>query len=112
MSIKPPKLTKRNKFQYTGVFGKDFTSSGGALTLDIAYVNTDTNEFFHNKSGWFIKGKIMEDYYEWVNAFEAWHPKFGWVIGDFENEVKASTKKGFDHFYKNHTPTEWDYWDI
>ena len=30
-----------------------------------------------NESGWEISGEIHEDYYEWVNDFEATHPTFG-----------------------------------
>lgn len=65
-----------------------------------------------HESGWTITGKIHEDYYAWVNDFEAIHPVFGKVWGDFENEVFADSEAGFNHFYENHPPTEWDYGDI
>ena len=87
------------------VFGVDFDSSGGALTLCPGAIG-------ENESGWTIVGEIHEDYYEWVNYFEASHPDFGWVKGDFEDEVTASSKKAFDHFWKHHEPTQWDYQDI
>jgi len=47
-----------------------------------------------------------------VNEFSAIHPKLGWVKGDFEGEVSAFSKKAFDHFYKHHEPSAWDYQDI
>jgi hypothetical protein len=39
------------------------------------------SELGKNSSGWTITGKIHEDYYEWVNYFEATHPDYGWVKG-------------------------------
>ena len=65
-----------------------------------------------NESGWTIKGEVHEDYYEWVNEFEAVHPTYGKVWGNFESVVYADTEEGFNHFIENHPPTEWDYWDI
>ncbi len=65
-----------------------------------------------HKSGWVIKGKIHEDYYEWVNEFEAHHPIYGIVKGDFEKKVFADSEEGFQHFWKHHQPMKWDYYDI
>ena len=86
--------------------GKDFEeSSGGALTLPTEYIGD-------NESGWRVEGKITEDYYEWVNYFEASHPNFGKVWVDFEMEVYADSEEGFAHFYEHHSPGAWDYYDI
>jgi len=90
--------------------GKDFgfeqtENSHDALTLDPSDLGV-------NESGWEIKGEVIEDWYEWVNAFEATHPDFGRVWGDFESFVYADSEQGFKHFYENHPPTSWDYWDI
>lgn len=98
-------------------FGVDFNSSGGALTLPISAVSDDPNAIggIHKRthdSGWTIKGEVIEDYFTWVNYFEATHPKFGWVKGNFESEVTAKSKAAFDHFWKNHEPYAWDYGDI
>ena len=65
-----------------------------------------------NESGWTIEGQIHEDYFEWVNEFEATHPDFGRVWGDFEDVVYADSEKAFEHFYENHSPSSWDYYDI
>ncbi len=65
-----------------------------------------------NESGWEISGEIHEDYYEWVNDFEATHPTFGKVWGNFEDTVFADSEEGYNHFIKNHPPESWDYWDI
>lgn len=65
-----------------------------------------------HESGWTISGEVHEDYYYWVNAFEATHPVYGEVKGDFESTVEATSKEGYDHFIANHPPENWDYWDI
>lgn len=62
--------------------------------------------------GWTIRGDIFEDYCYWVNDFEAEHPIYGKVCGNFEEKVWASSKKAFKHFYEHHAPTVWDYHDI
>ena len=65
-----------------------------------------------NKSGWTVTAVLQEDYYLWVNDFKATHPKYGIVEGNFENTVKATSQEAFNHFWKNHEPEAWDYWDI
>ncbi len=79
--------------------------SHDALTLD-------PKDLGQHESGWLIEGSVCEDYYEWVNDFEAVHPDFGRVWGDFEKEVYADSEEGFRHFYSNHPPSQWDYYDI
>ena len=92
-------------------YGKDFSTNKknfthhDALTLDPGIIG-------NNASGWTVEGQIHEDWYEWVNEFEATHPDFGRVWGDFENIVYADSEEGFAHFYEHHEPIEWDYWDI
>lgn len=83
----------------------DFENPYGALTLDPSDLGT-------HEDGWTVEGEVSEDYYEWVNHFEATHPVFGRVWGDFEDEVYADSEEGFQHFYEHHTPRAWDYWDI
>ena len=85
---------------------KDFNIKGhNAYTLSPEYIGT-------NSSGWVITGETKEDYLTWVNEFEAQHPKFGKVWGDFEVTVFADSEEGYRHFFENHPPEEWDYWDI
>lgn len=102
------KITKR--------FGIDFFSGGGALTLPVSAVSKDQpsggEHSLKHKSGWIIKGFVHEDYYTWVNEFEATHPKLGRVWGDFESEVHATSQKAFAHFWEYHEPEAWDYMDI
>jgi len=86
-------------------YGLDFKSDPGALTLPPACIG-------ENESGWVIAGEIHEDWYEWVNEFYASHPKFGIVMGDFEETVYADSEEAFEHFYSHHPPEEWDYGDI
>lgn len=88
----------------TKTFGTDFYSSGGALTLAPSVGLQD--------SGWTIEGEIHEDYYEWISNFEATHPNYGRVAGNFESTVTADSEEAFQHFYTNHTPEAWDYQDI
>lgn len=65
-----------------------------------------------NPSGWTITGEIHDDWYRWVNEFEATHPDFGRVWGDYEKEVFADSQEAFEHFFVNHPPEDWDYHDI
>lgn len=76
-----------------------------AKTLNVEYIG-------NNMSGWLIKGDIKEDYYEWVNYFQAIHPIYGKVFGDFEKGVFASSEKALKHFIKHHPYEVWDYYDI
>ena len=97
-------------------FGKDFVSDGGALTLppeavSKRSVDSGTHQRTH-ASGWTIRGEVHEDWLGWVNSFEASHPKFGRVWGDFEETVTADSEEGYAHFYANHPPEAWDYLDI
>lgn len=91
--------------------------SAFALTLDPEEVlenhkhETGTYTRVHS-DGWTITGKISEDYYYWVNDFEATHPVFGKVWGNFEEEVFADTEEGFQDFMNKHEPHAWDYYDI
>jgi len=85
----------------------EFGYSGGHMALTLC-----PSVLGENASGWTIQGDIHEDYYEWVNEFEAFHPFFGKVWGNFEDEVYADSEEAFEDFYKNHPPNEWDYWDI
>ncbi len=100
----------------TRKFGKHFNSSGGALTLNVSEVTDGGEESgTHTKThddGWTITGKIHEDYFIWVNEFEAVHPTLGKVWGDFEKKVLATSKKAYDDFHANHKPEAWDYGDI
>jgi len=65
-----------------------------------------------HSSGWKIEGEVHEDWCEWVNEFEAVHPVYGRVWGDFEDTVYADSAKGYKHFVANHPFEEWDYYDI
>lgn len=67
---------------------------------------------FNPVTGWEVSGEIQEDYYEWVNYFEATHPKYGHVKGDFEDVVYASSQEAFDMFMQDVGYDDWDYWDI
>lgn len=91
-------------------YGKDFGNTmrprySAALTLYPEDLGT-------HEDGWTVTGDVVEDYYEWVNEFEAIHPVFGRVWGDFEHEVYADSEEGFAHFFEHHPPNEWDYGDI
>ena len=101
----------------TKKFGIDFHSPGGALTLSPSEV-TEDKEYsgIHTRThddGWTITAEIHEDYYVWVNDFEAVHPQLGKVWGgDFEHEVYADSEAAYQNFWTNHGPEAWDYADI
>jgi hypothetical protein len=83
----------------------DWTSHGIARTLP-------AKNGFIKETGWTIEGPIHQDYFEWINEFEATHPKHGRVKGDFEQCVQASSKKAYEQFLKDHPYDEWNYMDI
>ena len=87
------------------------------FTTQHNYEGRDANTLYPedlgtHPDGWTVSGDIVEDWYEWVNEFEAVHPHFGKVWGDFETAVHADSEEGFNHFVNHHPPMEWDYWDI
>lgn len=86
-------------------FGVDFHSAGGALTLR-------PSDIGEHPSGWVVSGKIKEDWFEWVNEFDAVHPTLGRVWGDFESEVFYTSIEAYEDFRKYFSPEDWDYWDI
>jgi hypothetical protein len=65
-----------------------------------------------HENGWTITGEIHEDYYEWVNYFEASHPIHGKVKGCYETYIEADTKMAFEAFEKEFPANIWDYYDI
>jgi hypothetical protein len=100
------------------MFSIAFDTDGMASTLnpDEVCENHDgrnPGEFSRTHSdGWTISGYVFEDYYTWVNVFEAHHPAFGRVWGDFGDRVFADSQAGYDAFCANHGPVTWDYGDI
>ena len=96
---------------------EDFIANDGqAHTLnpgEVCDLGGVTGEYTKkHKDGWTIKARIVEDWFYWINDFEAVHPRYGRVYGNFENEVFADSLKGFKHFVKYHKPETWDYQDI
>jgi len=59
-----------------------------------------------------MDGQSLVKYFKWVNEFEANHPVYGKVWGDFENTVYADSESGYQHFIQHHPSEEWDYGDI
>lgn len=115
----------------TKTFDKDFSHLFGeyhyskALTLSVTAVmgipncvetglvfDRDTVYSYIHDSGWTISGKLRADWFIWVNDFEASHPKYGRVWGNFEKEVHADSEDGFNDFWTHHQPKAWDYGDI
>ena len=87
------------------IFRKYYVNGSDARTLSADSVG-------ENSSGWFVIAAIQEDYYKWVNYFEAFHPDYGLVFGDFEQGVFASCEKTLEQFITDHPYEDWDYWDI
>ena len=65
-----------------------------------------------HENGWTIRGEVEIDHFRWVNYFEAHHPLHGWVAGNFETTVYASSQQAYNLFIEQHHVNEWDYWDI
>lgn len=69
---------------------------------------------YHEQSGWNLSGDIHEDYYKWVNEFEAVHSKYGKVRGNLEEGLYYTSEKALKRFievYKSAIEI-WDYMDI
>jgi hypothetical protein len=101
------------------MFEKKFELSynSEARTLNVDQVRGKYEEVcgpstYTHADGWTISGSVSEDYYYWVNAFEASHPVFGRVWGDFETMVCADSEEGYNAFVSAHGPEVWDYYDI
>jgi hypothetical protein len=100
------------------MFEKKFEMSFGseARTLNTDEVNAAEEVCGHSsrthEDGWTISGVVVEDYYYWVNVFEASHPVLGRVWGDFETIVCADSEEGYNAFVSAHGPEHWDYYDI
>lgn len=95
-------------------FALDFKSMARTLAPEEVCEQGEVTGFHSrtHEDGWTISGYVTEDYYYWVNDFEAIHPVFGRVWGDFESTVFADSEAAYDLFVCNHSPEEWDYWDI
>lgn len=83
-----------------------------------AFFDSYPNDVFErtHPDGWTIKGVMCNDWYSWVEVFEATHPQFGKVWRtdeDVKNHtVKATSQEAYDNFIINHELSEMDYDDI
>ena len=66
--------------------------------------------------GWVIRGLVTEDYFYWVDYFEAVHPFYGrvWcsdsdsgIIGQ-NITIHADSEDGYKAFCESHSFTRWD----
>ena len=89
-----------------------------ALTLPSDAVtdlkDIDTNQKYSktHDSGWTITAKVKKYNFLWVSYFEASHPVFGNIKGDYEYGIKSESEEAIDHFYKHHPPHAWEYGNI
>lgn len=65
----------------------------------------------HDSGNWTISGIIHENYWLWVEDFEATHPKYGNIIGNFEKELIVDSIPAITHFLEHHPYKTWDYYD-
>lgn len=107
-------LEKKERQAAAGYTHKAVDTQGSdAHTLDADEVSWSHHTSMRaHEDGWVIRGDIQEDYYHWVNDFQAWHRTYGYVWGDFEDTVWADSKAGYDHFCTHHPVNHWDYGDI
>lgn len=79
---------------------------------DIEYPDTSICHEKTHGSRWTISATLNDgDGFSWINEFVATHPVYGYVKGDFDILVIASSEIGFSHFIENHPYDEWDYQD-
>lgn len=86
------------------MFIKKFENDGMAHTLNSDYKGTHSN-------GWTIDGIIKEDFYEWINKFNARNGD-KWVRGNFEVKVTADSEETYNEFIKLFPVDHWDYESI
>lgn len=100
------------------MYSKALTLTSSAVTgiPDGAEVHLDVDRdkvySYTHTDGWTISAKLHTDLFVWVNDFEAVHPKYGRVYGNFEKEVHADSEDGFNDFWLHHQPKAWDYGDL
>lgn len=79
---------------------------------DIEYPDTSICHQKTHDSGWTISALLNDgDGYYYISEFEATHPVYGSVKGDFDILVIATSELGFNNFIENHPYDEWDYQD-
>ena len=90
----------------------NFDGSVKEKDIDRKHRNLPYSRTHPRPSGWTISGQLHADWFVWVNDFDASHPHFGRVWGNFETQVHADSEEAFAHFYQHHQPEAWDYHDI
>lgn len=61
--------------------------------------------------GWTVYAPVNEDYYSWIESFEA-YKNDEWVVGDFDYIVYSSSKAAFDDFTRHFRPKIFNSGDI
>lgn len=76
--------------------------------------NFEQNKIYQktHDDGWTIKAKIESDYYSWISNFEAFHPTFGKIIGNLEEEIICESLAVYNNFVKNHPLEIFNIYDI
>jgi hypothetical protein len=119
--VEAVRLQQRTNVFIAPIYEKSFAHKPGARTLNPTEIAEEKLQGDINKigelkrthaDGWTIRGVPVEDYYVWVNDFEAVHPEHGWVCGNFEKVILASSEKAYKHFVAGHPCHKWDYQDI
>lgn len=96
-------------------FEKSYGSEARTLEPEIVHdgAREECGMFTRTHSnGWTVTGRVVEDWYYWVNDFVATHPIFGKVWGNYEEIVYADTEAGYLAFTASFPPHVWDYHDI
>jgi hypothetical protein len=109
-TIKPPEKVMSDcttcQFVYTPVLTKKpiILDPSLAMTYDTWVANRIYTKQHNN--GWIISATITNDgKNKWIDHFEARHPKYGTVVGDFNKQVVSKTKPAFEDFVKSFLPT-------
>lgn len=88
------------------MFFKDYSDSvytGDARTLPVSAKG------FHD-NGWQIDALIHGDgSMEWISDFYAYHPTLGFVRGNFEAHIFATSEYVLNEFLKDFPFDEWNY---
>lgn len=94
------------------------TSEVTAKNISCEHIIPGRKKIYHrtHEDDWCISGEIKSRCYQgitefFVKQFQAEHPVYGKIMGDFEIEVYADSEEGFQHFYTHHKPVIWDYYN-
>ena len=88
--------------------GPDCVSIFDDTKQDWSQDNNNISTRVHD-NGWTITGQIQEDYYSWVLEFVAFHPQYGMVWGNIDQEILATSEEAWLMFSREFPAEPFDF---